>query len=182
MRPDLAAFLARHTPQAELTEDWGGRFAFRVTGYLTPETPPLESITSVRALVFWDNVMLCLRDAEGLHLFPGGRREPGETLEETLRREVLEEAGCSLKKVSPLGFMLFHHLNPAPAGYRYPYPNFVQLIYAAEADQAGRGADAIKGDADQYRFRPVAEIQELELSPSQRLYLTAALDSRHART
>jgi 8-oxo-dGTP pyrophosphatase MutT (NUDIX family) len=119
--------------------------------------------------------MLCLHDPEGIHLFPGGRREPGEALEETLCRELLEEAGCRLTGVSLLGFMHFHHLNPTPPGYRYPYPDFLQLIYTAAAGEPAAGALPVSSDEIPYTFRPIAGVQALDLSPSQRLYLRAAL-------
>jgi 8-oxo-dGTP diphosphatase len=166
-------------PLAEETTIWGaGRFAFRVTGYLTSELPPLESITSVRGLVFRGDSMLCLSEPEGIHLFPGGRREPGEALEETLRRELLEEAGCRLAEVSLLGFMHFHHLNPAPPGYPYPYPDFLQLVYVAAAADPDRRTPPVPSDEIQYAFRPIAAVQALDLSPGQQLYLQAALRTR----
>lgn len=54
-------------------------------------------------------VLLC-RMAEGRGVFPGqwalpgGGVEPGERLEEALRREALEELGIALKSVTPLFF------------------------------------------------------------------------------
>ena len=56
---------------------------------------------------------------------PGGQREPGETLEEALRREVREESGWLIDSVSILGFIHLEHLGPKPSGYRYPSPHFL---------------------------------------------------------
>jgi 8-oxo-dGTP pyrophosphatase MutT (NUDIX family) len=39
----------------------------------------------------------------GFYTLPGGGVEPGETLTETLRREMLEETGCACQIVSELG-------------------------------------------------------------------------------
>jgi 8-oxo-dGTP pyrophosphatase MutT (NUDIX family) len=48
--------------------------------------------------------------------FPGGRREPGESLEDTLRRELLEEACAQVKLSECVGFQRFTHLNGERAG------------------------------------------------------------------
>ena len=40
------------------------------------------------------------------YFLPGGGAEPGESLEETLRREILEECGRAVEIVRPLGFAI----------------------------------------------------------------------------
>ena len=76
-----------------------------------------------------------MRNRDGTHIWPGGRRERGERPQRTLDREVLEETGWKLSRASLVGFLHFHHLSPKPLGYAYPYPDFVQPVYAAVARQ-----------------------------------------------
>jgi LmbE family N-acetylglucosaminyl deacetylase len=91
MTPELATFLARHTPGRAGMVVWeNGCLPLRIAGYLSDALPPLDYVTSVRSLVFQDGALLVLRNRDGMHVLPGGRREAGETLEHTLAREVLE--------------------------------------------------------------------------------------------
>jgi ADP-ribose pyrophosphatase YjhB (NUDIX family) len=175
---DLAAFLARHTPRAEGSVVWG-EDPLRITAYLGHEQPPLAYVTSVRSLVFRGDALLVLRNRDGIHIMPGGRREAGETLEETLRREVLEETSWTLCAPIMLGFMHFHQLSPKPPGLPYPHPDFVQVVYRAEAADCvpdARLPDDYEIDAT---FRPIADV--LTLALDERLYLEAALQERSAR-
>jgi ADP-ribose pyrophosphatase YjhB (NUDIX family) len=175
---DLAAFLARHTPQAEGSVVWGGD-PLRITAYLGREPPPLAYVTSVRSLVFREDALLVLRNRDGTHIMPGGRREAGETLEETLRREVLEETSWTLRAPIMLGFMHFHHLGPKPPGHPYPHPDFVQVVYMAEAADFVPDAKLPDDYEIDATFRPIAEV--LALALDERLYLEAALQERSAR-
>ncbi len=158
-----------------------GTLPLRVTSYLVDAQPPLSYVTSVRALVFKGDAIVVIRDPTGHHVIPGGRREEGETLAETLQREVLEETGWTLSDWSLLGVMHFRHLAPKPEGYPYPYPDFLQLIYRAEAGRFVPGAQAPSEWELGCELRPIREARLLDLTPSQLLFLEAALALRAVR-
>jgi 8-oxo-dGTP diphosphatase len=120
--PDFAAFLARQTPLVVEEDVWswqGVPTPLRRTTYLTDEEPPLASVTSVRAVVVCDAKVLVVREPGGdYYVVPGGRREAGETIEATVRREVLEETGWSLGSLDPLAVVHYQHINPRPLAIR----------------------------------------------------------------
>lgn len=64
-----------------------------------------------------------------LHNLPGGGVEPGESPEDTVRREVREEAGCTCGQITPLGIVYENRGSQ----------NFVQQswYYAVEAEEDG---------------------------------------------
>lgn len=177
VRPDLAAFVARHPARAHGHATWlGGKARLRVTAHLGDELPPVDLVTSVRSVVLRGRSVLVLSNTGGEHVVPGGRRELGETLLESLRREVLEETGWTIGEPSLLGVLRFSHLSPRPEGDSYPYPDFVQLVYVAEA------ADELPGRrlADDYEeaaeFRPVDDLRMGPTEPPYDIFLRAALD------
>jgi mutator protein MutT len=62
----------------------------------------MPQIVVTAAVIERDGALLLTRRPEGTHLagtweFPGGKCEPGETLEESLRRELLEELGANVE-------------------------------------------------------------------------------------
>lgn len=170
----LETFLARHAPQTEEVVVWPGS-TLRLRGYLCDTLPPPELITSARAVVLRGAAVLTLRNPHETHILPGGRREPGETLEQTVRREVLEEAGWALGALRLLGARYFAHLTPRPPGHTYPYPHFFQAVYCAVALEhlpRTRLTDDYEAEA---RLVPIAEARTLALAPDQRAFLEAAL-------
>lgn len=179
MQPDLAAFLARHTPLAEEQAVWGeGTIRLLISCYLSTELPPLEYVTSVRSLVFHNDSVLVLRNPDDTHIYPDGRREGDETLEETLRREILEEVGWEVAEISQLGFIRLHHLTPKPPGYPYPYPDLLQVVHMATATSFVPDAKLEDDYELEASFRPISEVQEMTLSPCQHVFLKAALEAR----
>jgi ADP-ribose pyrophosphatase YjhB (NUDIX family) len=179
MKPELSVFLRSHVPAVHETVVWGdGALTLAVAAYLGNELPPLEAVTSVRALVFRADQVLVVRDPHGIHLLPGGRRGEGESLEETLRREVLEETGWALADVALLGFMHFHHQSPRPADYRYPYPDFLQVVYRAEAATFVPEARQTGVWELEAGFWDLTVVGALDLSARERFYLTEAMRLR----
>ncbi len=182
MTSDVEKLLASLSPLAEETALWGnGAIPLRLAYYLCHEQPPLRCVTSARAIVFRGDEVMVVRDSEdSFHVVPGGRLEQGETPEEALRREVLEETGWTLSEIAYLGFAHYRHMAPKPAGYAYPYPDFFQVIYVAEADTFA--PEAMKpGEYElETGFRPFDEAKA-QLAPDPRKLLDAALNLRDSR-
>lgn len=176
---ELAAFLDRRHPVAESTAVWLGE-AIRLTirSYLGSEPPPLAYIGAARSVVLRGDDVLTLRNADETHVLPGGRREHGETPEQALRRELLEEAGLRIENPVQLGFMHLHHLAPKPPDYEFLYPDFLSLVYLSEAGSLARDARSIDDYEEEAIFRPAAEVNESGLSVESRTFLAAALESR----
>lgn len=176
MTARLDELLARHAPFDESELEWPGGVRLRIRGYLTDETPPLAYVSSVRAVVLRGDDVLFFRDRGGrAHLLPGGRREEDEPVEATLRREVREETGWEIGALRPLGFIHFRHLTPKPPDYRYPYPDFVWLVYAAEAEHNTPGAPIVDEWVVESGLVAVDEARRLEIERGELLFLEQAL-------
>ncbi len=174
----LAEYLAPLEPDRRETVRWrGGAMELQVASYLHQGLPPLAYVTSVRGLLASPRGVVVLRDRDGPHVLPGGRREAGESLLDTLRREVREEAGCSIQSPILLGFAHFHHLTPKPADYPYPYPDFLHVIYAARATPIAGWRRDPDGWELAVEFVPPAELREVGFPSNQRPYLEAGLQA-----
>jgi ADP-ribose pyrophosphatase YjhB (NUDIX family) len=174
---DLRELIAALPLQADEETEWPP-IRLRVRTYLTTALPPLDLVTSVRAVVFRGDHLLVVRDPVSVHILPGGKREHGETLLDTLRREVKEETGWTILAPRLIGLVHFHQLTPEPDDTeRYPYPNFLHLIFAATAgayDPARREAGGYEIEAG---LQPLAAVGDLPISAGERALLRAALQS-----
>lgn len=96
--------------------------------WLCDELPEEKSlIASAYSLVLKDGKILHaeLHEKErGKRVFdiPGGHLEVGETVEEGVLRETLEETGVIIENIKPLAYMKIKILDTKPDGYIYPYP------------------------------------------------------------
>lgn len=108
-----------------------------------------------------DRVLLVRRGqapALGKWSLPGGLVDVGETTEDAVRREVLEECGLAIRVVDVAG--VIDRITRDPDGrVRYHYVLVDYLAYAdSEAIVAGT-------DAADARWVPVAEVERLDTTP-----------------
>lgn len=95
-------------------------------------------VSAVRAVVFRGPRVVVVSEADGTrHVMPGGRREPGEGQETTVRRELLEECGWRVGELRPFAILHFQHPGPTPPS---DWCDFANVIYLAEATRYDRRA------------------------------------------
>ncbi len=178
--PELIAFLAGRQPFYFGEATWlGGEIQLAVSAYLSSDLPPRRFVSSARAIVLKGDQVLVQRSVEDLHILPGGRLEAGESFEDGLRREILEESGWRVEVLGVLGFQRLHHLTPKPPGYPYPYPDFFWAIYLARPTEyvpEGRLEDDYDLGAE---FRSIGEARARGLKPAELEYLEAAENREH---
>src|SRR4051812_21424039 len=81
---------------------------------LDDHLPPLHLITSALALAFQgQSILMTNLNARGWDI-PGGHLEPGESPEEALHREVMEETGAHLIHVRFFAYQLIRLQAPCP--------------------------------------------------------------------
>lgn len=179
---DLQEFLATYKHDTEEIADWRSvGIKLRIRAYMRAVMPPAAYISSVRCVVRrGHDEILAVRDPRRWHIIPGGRREAGETLMQTLRRELLEETGWTVRNVQQIAFTHLYHLTPKPENYPYTYPHNMHIIYTAVADS--HHPDQIETDGLEIDrgFKTLDELVRLDLPPTERLFLQAALEVAHA--
>ena len=174
LNPDdeIRALLAGKTPFCESETRWADdKLPLRLRHYVSDEHPPEQLVTSVRCLVVKDGSVLVLRNREGYHVLPGGRCEEGESLEQSLHREVAEETGWTIEAVSRLGFIHLEHLGPKPTGYRFPHPHFFQIVYTARASEYVPESVIDVDYEESAAFVPMGELDSLGISDAELGYL-----------
>jgi 8-oxo-dGTP diphosphatase len=114
--------------------NWGEE-KVKLTWKMDTELPPRELITSVHGFCFQDDKVLLVRLHERGWDFPGGHIEVGESPEQCLMREALEEGyiegACRL-----LGYIIVdHHENPR-WDENGPYPKVgYQVFYRMDIEE-----------------------------------------------
>jgi len=107
------------------------------------------------------NIVLSKHKDEGYDLL-GGKTEPGETVEDTLKREALEEGGVELQSWEYLGYYHVHQKENASPEYKTKYPKeSVIVFFVAQGEIVTEPyGEEIAGSET---FKP-EEIQNLEIS------------------
>lgn len=101
--------------------------------WLTDTLPPRELTTGVFGFLFCgDKVLFTYGEEDHRHgvEIPGGHIEPGETVEEALVRELVEETGVTPEKWKLVGCL--ENIVPEDAqNYAYPVPKNFLVMYCA---------------------------------------------------
>jgi len=114
---------------------WG---ALRCRFELCDSAPVATETSNVNIVPYVGNTWLMMRLASGEWDVPGGTLEPGEGVLDTLRRELMEEAGAKLIGFHPFGFWRCH--SSAAAAYRphLPHPDSYRLVGYGEVTVVGK--------------------------------------------
>lgn len=176
--PAVAAYVDGLSLADEDHAAWGdGTMPLRIHTYLTEAPPPLDFVTSVRGLLLDGPKVLVIRSQDDTHhLLPGGRREGGESIEQTLLRELVEETGYEATRGPQLGIVHFHHEKPAPDGYPYPHPDFLWLVFRADASRRVGQTTVDEWETESF-LRPIDGLADLDLSPRDLAFLRAAVET-----
>ena len=119
------------------------------------DAKPITPHYTVTAAVIYrgSQVLIALRPSSGLlgglWEFPGGKVEPGETLEDGLRREIIEELGVPIQVGEALGV------------YRHAYTHFKVTLHAFRCQLDGQEPQALH--ASEIRWIPLTELDNFPM-------------------
>lgn len=122
----------------------------------TRQELPAVSVAVVRG----DRVLLVRRarpPSQGLYAFPGGKVDPGETLEQAARRELMEETGLEANAFRPVETILIEG-----AGEGHPVDYRLTVFAAEYRDGEPEPAD----DAETAAFYTLAQMCAMPLAGS----------------
>ncbi|MGC4193286.1 MAG: NUDIX domain-containing protein [Thermomicrobiales bacterium] len=129
------AELRAQYPTLFMPRRWGN---IDLTGFhLVPSWPLLETVQSVNVVPFEGNRCLLIIDEHGGYQLPGGTREDGESLEETGRRELMEEAGVTFVSCHPFGWLDCHSHDATPWRPFLMHPDFTRALAWADVQRIG---------------------------------------------
>jgi 8-oxo-dGTP pyrophosphatase MutT (NUDIX family) len=104
---------------------------------LQESEPPAHLVSNISIVPFVGDKVIQIELDDGSLEIVGGTLEPGESYQEAIERELMEEAGARLLSLEPFG--VWHCHSPAPSPFRphIPHPDFYRLSAYAEIEIVG---------------------------------------------
>lgn len=101
------------------------------------QTPPEELIGNGYLVPRVGAEWLYITERGGRPQLPGGKKEPGESHREALRREVLEELGAEIVSSQVIGHWLTRSKRQHPIHPHLPHPHSAAVVYCGEVRLVG---------------------------------------------
>lgn len=116
--------------------------------------PPKDQVSACMVVALHEGNIVLSRPKRGWGLV-GGHREPGETAEDCIRREAIEEAAIELGELQLIGRWKTQKVFESKENFQYP-PLAYQLLYVADVTKIND-------------FMPLLEVEERTIVPLESL-------------
>lgn len=110
------------------------------------DAPPDALISNVTVVPFAGDLVVIIRLVDGSYEVPGGTREAGETILDTARRELIEEAGARLIDYLPFGAWHCYSSSEKPYKSHLPHPEFYRLVGYGTVELTGQPTNPADGE------------------------------------
>ncbi|UZE93700.1 MAG: NUDIX domain-containing protein [Candidatus Pacearchaeota archaeon] len=105
------------------------RGIFELTWHDLTDFSKIKPISQVYGVCFSKEGKICIIKNPRKHWgLPGGKPEKGENFDQTLKREVKEEADIEIKDITPLGYQKVYHKDTKKTFYQLRYAAIISKI------------------------------------------------------
>lgn len=132
----------------------------RLSLYRIDRLPERELISSVHAFCLEGAKLLFVKHQNRSWDIPGGHLEAGESAEQALKRELLEEAAVQIEQPEPVACLQVAFGKPYPQSLKYPVPISYLVIYKTYVKEMLEFAAHY--ETTERKFFTVQEISELD--------------------